>query len=844
MAITVVTRPEKTLSNGFLSTWNSSELPLRFKFENDLYPINKVDTIEDIQGVAYAPDKQGTSITFLFSPQIVWSLNTFVEITNTGTDLDGGFYKIKEFDGNFDMILDVYTEDTSSTGNCQKFYRNYTGLVKVFAGARDGHPYNLDGSKPLQEIGTIEVDFKEENGDNIGYANVKSFVKPDITSDFDYEHENSHFGWSSFHIQTAESYDDVVNGNIQNVTTDFVDDEQENCLPFTGFEDSNFNNGLSDWSQESWVGGSDTWSANTGFIESTTTLGTNIVYQNIQIYKDVLYTFDIDFDLTLTSGNSILVIVFGKNSVGTWNEIAQSSISSAGNNNISLDISSNSDYENIGIAFRGLGATINFSIDLNSLQASTDVAQPCLYFNYALYGCKQFQDDLGGNFGDYVLNKVDTLTPKLLTHFDELSYFYDKPFYLNGVISSSLFSQSEDGDNVFLSVDVFDESDNSLLSYNYKIDNYGDGVYTVDPDLKTQLDINNISSCDWKYAKVGFIIIPANLFVDGDNGTFESGVSGIDILNSTPNDIGVDITQVNRGRSDDYSGFVSWSSFSMNETDKEYSIFRNQTLLSVVEGLEYEITGYISTTKLSNNYDPHIDNGVLYFLPNGYSFEECSVSVFDIKTSNFYSQFTPITFDDWKITKTIFTAKATEDIYVVFHEKISNNINTFSEFQISIDDITFKGPIEYISENKTVKNQCSCSPYGVNLRWKNDLGGWDNWYFDKESIYSENVTGKVNIKRDITSNWDDTFINGDTQNDTIKTNANKSILVRSQFLTKNEQEVLQQIRRSVRVQLLTDNNKWQTVTINQSKFVINEEGDKTRDISFEINLPDIVIQEQ
>ena len=204
---------------------------------------------------------------------------------------------------------------------------------------------------------------------------------------------------------------------------------------------------------------------------------------------------------------------------------------------------------------------------------------------------------------------------------------------------------------------------------------------------------------------------------------------------------------------------------------------------------------------------------------------------------------------NWLKPHTKFTAKTTEGLtFTVFVRNIHNNIAGHKLFNPSfganIDDITFKGPIEYISENKTVKNQCSCSPYGVNLRWKNDLGGWDNWYFDKESIYSENVTGKVNIKRDITSNWDDTFINGDTQNDTIKTNANKSILVRSQFLTKNEQEVLQQIRRSVRVQLLTDNNKWQTVTINQSKFVINEEGDKTRDISFEINLPDIVIQEQ
>ena len=52
------------------------------------------------------------------------------------------------------------------------------------------------------------------------------------------------------------------------------------------------------------------------------------------------------------------------------------------------------------------------------------------------------------------------------------------------------------------------------------------------------------------------------------------------------------------------------------------------------------------------------------------------------------------------------------------------------------------------------------------------------------------------------------------------------------------------LEESVKVQLLMDSGKWQTVTINQGKFVINEEGDKTRDISFEINLPDTIIQQQ
>jgi len=36
-------RPEKTLSDGFLSRFNGSRTPLIYKFENDLFPTNQVD---------------------------------------------------------------------------------------------------------------------------------------------------------------------------------------------------------------------------------------------------------------------------------------------------------------------------------------------------------------------------------------------------------------------------------------------------------------------------------------------------------------------------------------------------------------------------------------------------------------------------------------------------------------------------------------------------------------------------------------------------------------------------------------------------------------------------------
>jgi hypothetical protein len=399
---------------------------------------------------------------------------------------------------------------------------------------------------------------------------------------------------------------------------------------------------------------------------------------------------------------------------------------------------------------------------------------------------------------------------------------------------------------------VFDESDNILLSYNYKVDNFGDGVYTVDPELQTQLDINNIASCDWKYSKVGFIIIPANLFIDGDKGTFESGANGFTLLNnggSYLGEIGTFFTQdSSRARTGLESAFFrTYAPYQLitPTTKGIFPIFENDTALSVVQGLDYEFSAFISVPSGIVGSADHIDNGTIIALPSGYEYEECEVSGFYITENNMYTV-DPPTFDQWLEITTKFTAKVTEDLTFSICEKLKENIETVggSNFSANIDDITFKGPIEYISENKTVKNQCSCSPYGVTLRWKNDLGGWDNWHFDGKAVHSENVTGKVNIKRDITSNWDDTFINGDTQKDTIKTDVDPTILVRSQLLTKNEQLVLQQIRRSVRVQMLMDSGKWQTVIIPQSRFIVNDEGDKTRDISFEIVLPSIITQQQ
>ena len=138
MAITVTERPSKTLSNGFLSKWSSSELPLQYKFTSDKYPVNKVDTAFTVVSLAYNVGYVGVLITFSASHN--YDRYDEVTINGTGTALDGGIFSIKTIPLSNQIVLDFYTEETSSTGSGIKNYPNYKGLVKVYSGLLDQHP--------------------------------------------------------------------------------------------------------------------------------------------------------------------------------------------------------------------------------------------------------------------------------------------------------------------------------------------------------------------------------------------------------------------------------------------------------------------------------------------------------------------------------------------------------------------------------------------------------------------------------------------------------------------------------------------------------------------------------
>ena len=839
MGLQITNRPEKTLVNGYNSRWNSSELPLKYTFLSDLYPVNSFDSAFTVTNGGYNYALKGYELTIGVHNLI--SLDS-TQISGTGTSLDGGIFTIKTVTTNT-IILDFFTTEVTTTGSVIKYYNNYNGVVKVYAGARDGHPYNVDNSKPFNLIGEIVVNF---NTDNEGSVDVRSYIKPDITADFDPNNENSHFAWTDFTIEYSESYDKSDGTNINTFNSGFVPDEQDNCAPFAGFVDPSFDNGLTSWLQEAAPTGLDVWVTGVGSITSPSTQGTNVVYQNLEIYNGVPYSFAVNFDLSITNlPSGVSVLVFGKNT-GSWDFLYTSpAILTAGNHILNIDITPSKDYENIGIAFRGGGVGLIYTIQLNTLQITTNVLEPCKIYSSAIFGAKQFQDALGGNFGDYVLNIVDEFTPKMLTHFKELRKFQDVDFYVNALIPESTFTLSEGSDNVYLEINLFDSGNNNVLAINYKVNNVGSGVYTVNPKIDDDLDFNNVLPCGWVYGQIRFIIIPSNTFQDADNGTFENGLANgltsLPYTPPTPNQIGGLIIVNSNGRTGVFAGEIQTTTPSMSEPIKQYSIFKNDTSLNVVIDRVYEIKTYISL--LDTNVGPEqFDNGSLYWLPDGYTKEECIIKPFEIVTANTYTAAAP-TVNDWYEITTKFTAKATESLTLTMFEELKTDILTGTGVTFNIDDITFKGPFEYISEEKKVNNSCGCS-YGNILRWKNDLGGWEIWDFQNKRIESEVVSNKINIKRDVTQDWDNYYINGETENDTIKTDVSRSMTFNSQILTNDEYKSLQAIKRSVRVQMLQESGKWQTVTVKAGSYEVVNNNQDIKELSVSFDLPSTKTQEQ
>jgi len=821
MPLEVTTRPEKTLQNDFLSRFNGSRTPLIYGFQSDLYPVNSVDAIGNITNIQYLANKLGTEVTFSgFIPALNINVNDFIEIKGTNTSLDDNVYLVKEITGNSSLIISsTYTGVYGGSGTLQRNYKGYKGLAKVYVGSPFYHPYN-SSIKPEYLAGEIEIEF---NSDNEGVANVRDFIKPDIDSKFDSEYQNNRYAWTSFFIEYGETWDNKTDEVV------YTRDSLENCVPFVNFTDPEFNNGLDFWDTSTTGQFTSAWSVSANDTVTSTTsngVGTQLIGQDKSLLINNFY--NITVNLSSVTGSHALFI---KNE-NEDNITAAQVISSGGV--YQFDFTPSFDVTTVNIALFPLSSGGTVVLDSVNITANSGQVSPCDYSSFAVFGTKQFQDSLGGNFGDYVLNKVDAeITPKILTHFENIRLFYTNKDingnltnfknYVSAVIPASLFYLSDGADNVYLEFNTFDEQNNPLdVAVRIKVDNLSDGVYTID------LDSLVLSDFDSGYCQ--FIYLPANTFLDADSGTFEDdNTANWNISTVAP--FGAAITLIStHPRTGTYAGGFTISVNGVNPSGV-YESFDFDTPVETVVGRTYELKAYIYNDA---NVSPSLNENLNVFL---------KLKGTNIESNKYFVSYADV---DNEYKELYLTFEATQTSYQVTlcTELINDSPDIAAGGTITLDDITFKGPIDYASEQKPILLDRNCKgKYKSNtLRWLNDLGGWEQWVFKQYETVTENYQ-RTEIKKDIFTDFDEYFINGESQYKTNSVKSRQNITLRSNLLTADELKNVSQLRRSIEVQILTDANKWQTVSIKSGSFVIIEENENMHEVVFDVQLPETLVQE-
>ena len=451
---------------------------------------------------------------------------------------------------------------------------------------------------------------------------------------------------------------------------------------------------------------------------------------------------------------------------------------------------------------------------------------------FSIFGAKQFQDSLGGNFGDYIADYQ--LRGKFLTHFEELTY----PFYANSIIPNATFNRSENNDSIFLETLLFDDQNNQVESNRTSIPNKSDGVYTVQPSLTS-------NNSDWVSGVTRVISIPNNILLDGDKGTYENAVpaswniSSLPYSVGTPNQIGdVIVSQLITVDGQNYqTGGFNTSAPNNLKANEPLSIALFDTEIQVVQGQEYILNSNVFARALEFQENQRGNSKVFLGL-DGYDLSELlSYTTFTCPTNAMTTDFTQGTL------QTSFVAKG-DTIKIKIMQLIDTDINVGTGGVWYLDETTVKGPIEFLTESKLIKSPDACNRYNTQLRWKNDLGGWEQWNFNRYRTFNERVSNRNEIRRDVTLDWDNYFINGDTEFDTINQDVRLSVVLRSGLLTEDEQVNLNQIRRSIKIQVLTPNNKWTTVTVEPNSYLLTDESEYMREVSFEILFPNTLTQEQ
>jgi len=840
MALSVINRPSKDIE-GYESTWNAINLPIQYRLNSDLFPVNNVDTAFNITGASN--DNSFLSVTISGA-----STNTLegetIKIEGSDIESYNGIFRIKEKISNTEYTINVSYKGVPISGTFQKYYNNYFAEVRLYAGLPDDHAKNAE--KPTENVGTLRVIPDTDNNiiasfsglikDNIGFNNQ-------LTEGIDIDH------FTGFYVEYREGYDKNVGGEIETFYEDWQVDEIDNC----GNEiitNNSFATDLSGWGQI--LGGSSfAWNSGSAEASLSANLNTKVIAQNVNLIPNVLY--QLDYDITRTDNKNSRFEIYSldeDNNISLLRAIT-GSVDETG----SITFTPSTNIVAIGFRFaRNILATTTVGINEVSL-----IAQTCQYQFWGSNSSLQFQNERGGNMYDNIAKNTEA---KFMSAFN----------------TPVVFDGEYRDDSIILPNLPANEPNIEDIAYMWLNGNDLDGANT-DPIIEWTDRTGNVTV-------TGVLGVEPQVLDSGINGNRGAVFNGVDQYFETNSNISQpSIVYVVFS----FADLTTQSIWDSKESERSAFFISqsNQTarLLNGAGNLFTDVlsinTGYvIKAVQDGSNSELSVDN-VFNMTGEAGSNNMINIEIGRSEPSSpdrflngIINEFIVIPADTdpcttWQIEAYLGAKYGTYDAssyalstneYDSSGNLISNYIKnlTFEDeglYRIQtekINDNAVKGDYTIISasdcgisETKSVIYNSECSNQGVYLTWLNPTDGWDYWKFTAEKDYNLGIDDKVTIERNIFSNWDDTFINGNTQLDVINTTAYNELDVYSQYLDLDQLEAISKIKYSTKV-LLIDGDKQTTVIVDSDSITLYNDGDEQTlyTIRFKIRLPNIQTQSQ
>ena len=247
------------------------------------------------------------------------------------------------------------------------------------------------------------------------------------------------------------------------------------------------------------------------------------------------------------------------------------------------------------------------------------------------------------------------------------------------------------------------------------------------------------------------------------------------------------------------------------------TIVNGATTIDVVIGQDYIINGFIYV-----NDDPVNNDDLVRLL-----LKPVSYSLSDLDT---YVDVTAASAKDiWIEVTTRFTAKATEPINIGLYQEYTNEgTNTTG----NLDSVSFRGPLNLLTEKKTIIYDSKCLYKNFQVQFIDSLGGYEYWTFRTYGDRGIQFTEIKQIKRNIFANWDTDWINAVAQNDYTSVNSQDTLTLRAENLSEIQVQELFELFGSVRAYDI-NNDKPRVLLIDKQSVSITQ-GEKLYNLTFNV----------